>query len=940
MTIQPKVYRPRHTTILAGVSLAAMMTGQAAYAAGQGSAGVPADGHAGMVSEEVVVTGQRLSIKRALQEQKDASGVANVISADDLGKLPDANMADALSRVPGISVVNNQETGEGEYVTIRSLAATFNAYSVNGVRVAETDSGSRQVSLSVLPPNGLQTVKVSKTSTPDMDGDAIGGTIDMRTPTAFDFAKPVARAFYTYGWNDRADSQGEPASTHSVQADLGSRFGADERFGIFATAYYTKSHLVSEETENDGEWEPYRWRKDSQEAIDDRSMFLPGIDLDFRRIQQERLGGNLSLDYHGDSTKLYLRGQYAQYERVEDVNSLMIKSAKTARLTQVNPEARDLAAPEAAIIGVQKNGDRVYNYTTGQIVDANGDGLITDADRRGNSYWSLIGRSGTWNPQAFQFSRSFEVKDQKQNLGTVDIGGETVVDALTLTYDAAYSWGERNSPRNYGVSFHSVQGTPPFNQSGVLFSSADPRFPLYQLPAAAGNLTQWDGLLAPDGASLSAEKTTNDRYIAKLDARYEMAASSWLHHLQAGVKFQRSKRRRDVNQIYSGDLDTASLKTSGLIERNLPSILDGTYSYGSILGRDAVIAAIDAKGVQKFSDDKQNENDTRSQERIYAGYALADMRFDDVQLITGLRVETTDVDNDFWVTDQKSHWGNSSKTYTQVLPSATLNYRPSPDQVYRAAIWTSFSRPEYGNITGGQSVSRNAANEIVGISQGNPDLKPAEATNIDLSAEYYLSEASMVSAGVFYKSIKNFIFANGNDVTANTTSGIITISQPQNGKTAKVYGTELNLIKDLKGLAAPFDGFTLYGNVTWQYSEAETGIPYRMGRKIPLINASRLMYNAGIGYQYDGLELLLSYNYRSAHIEDLRDNAIDKWVQPNKSLDFHSRYSFDNGISFGFDAQNLTDEYRYYTTKGRNPSYQKDYMEPGRTFLIKASYAY
>lgn len=917
---------------LAGASLAAILICTQAAQAEMAPAAA--------TTEEVVVTGQRLSTQRALEQQKDADGVSNVISADDLGKLPDANMADALSRVPGISVVNNQETGEGEYVTVRSLAATFNAYSVNGVRVAETDGSSRQVSLSVLPPNGLQAVKVSKTSTPDMDGDAIGGTIDMRTPTAFDFKKPVARAFYTYGWNDRADSQGEPAATNSGQIDLGSRFGSDDQFGVFATGYYTKSHLVSEETENDGEWEPYRWRKNAEEAIDDKSMYLPGIDLDYRRIEQERIGGNISLDYQGDDTKLYLRGQYAQYKRVEDVNYLMIKSSRTKRLTQVNPEATNLTDPEKVITGVQANGDRIYGYTTAQIVDVNKDGIITDADRNASSYWSLNGRSGTWDPQNFKFSRSFEVKDQKQNLGTVNAGGETKADALTLTYDAAYSWGERETPDYYSVGFLSNANVAPFTQSGVLFSSADPRFPLYQIPAAAGSITGWDSLLLPDGASHSRDKTTNDRYSGKVDARYDMQASSWLHHLQAGVKFQRSTRDYDETKLFSGDLNVANMASSGLIERSLAGILHGTYEFGSLMGRDQVISAINKMGTQSFSADDQNGNDKHGRETIYAGYALADARFGDVQLITGVRVENTQVDNRFWVFDTNSHWGSSDASYTEVLPSATVNWRPTEDQVYRAAVWTSFSRPEYGYISGGQSIGRNSANEIVSISQGNPDLKPAESTNIDLSAEYYLSETSMVSAGLFYKDIKNFIFANGNEITADTTQGNITITQPQNGRKAQVYGMELNLVKDLAGVAAPFDGFTIYGNVTWQYSEAETGLAYRKGNKIPLINASRLMYNAGLGYQYEGLELLISYNYRSAYIEDLRDNAIDKWVQPNKSLDFHSRYSFENGMSIGFDAQNLTDEYRYYTTKGKNPSYQKDYMEPGRTFLVKASYAY
>src|SRR5690606_25802782 len=117
--------------------------------------------------------------------------------------------------------------------------------------VALTDSDSRKMSMTVLPPNGLKAISVYKTLTPDLDGDAIGGSVNFTTPTAFDFKKPTLRVFGTYGLNDRADKQGEESSNAQLQIDAARRFG-DGRFGLFGSFNYGKSHYTNEESENNG----------------------------------------------------------------------------------------------------------------------------------------------------------------------------------------------------------------------------------------------------------------------------------------------------------------------------------------------------------------------------------------------------------------------------------------------------------------------------------------------------------------------------------------------------------------------------------------------------------------------------------------------------------------------------------------------------------------
>ena len=130
--------------------------------------------------ELVIVRGIRLGQARALNDQRAANNTVAVQSADEAGRFPDNNVAESLSRLPGVTLVRDQQTGEGQLVTIRGLDSGLNVFTVNGVRLAQTQT-DRQIALDTLPTDGYQQLRVSKTSTPDMDGDAIGGTVDLIT---------------------------------------------------------------------------------------------------------------------------------------------------------------------------------------------------------------------------------------------------------------------------------------------------------------------------------------------------------------------------------------------------------------------------------------------------------------------------------------------------------------------------------------------------------------------------------------------------------------------------------------------------------------------------------------------------------------------------------------------------------------------------------------
>ena len=134
--------------------------------------------------EEVLVVGQAAQIQRALDRQRYADNMISAINADAIGQLPDSNAAEALQRIPGISIERDQ--GEGRFVRVRGISPDLNSVSVNGVQIPTPESGSRAVALDVVPADLLSSLVVTKTLTPDMDANSIGGSIDVKSLSAFE----------------------------------------------------------------------------------------------------------------------------------------------------------------------------------------------------------------------------------------------------------------------------------------------------------------------------------------------------------------------------------------------------------------------------------------------------------------------------------------------------------------------------------------------------------------------------------------------------------------------------------------------------------------------------------------------------------------------------------------------------------------------------------
>ncbi|WP_232305627.1 TonB-dependent receptor [Gilvimarinus polysaccharolyticus] len=251
------------------------------------------------VEEYVIVLGQASSLNKALNRQRSADNVVSAVSSDAIGQLPDTNVSEALQRLPGLSIERDQ--GEGRYVRVRGLGPDYNAVTINGVSLPSPDSGRRAVALDVIPSDLLEGLVVTKTLTPDLDANALGGSIDIQSLSAFDRDGQFYSLTAEGSYNDLTDNfSPKLALTGSDKFSVGR--GTDN-LGIAAGVSWYDREFGSDNIETGGAWD-----------FDDGEALLEEIEQRDYTIARERSGMTFNVDYKlSDNTDLYWRNLYSEY---------------------------------------------------------------------------------------------------------------------------------------------------------------------------------------------------------------------------------------------------------------------------------------------------------------------------------------------------------------------------------------------------------------------------------------------------------------------------------------------------------------------------------------------------------------------------------------------------------------------------------------------------
>ncbi len=822
---------------------------------------------------EVVVMGDRLRGQAAaLNQQRSNANITNVISSDQVGRFPDANIGDALKRVPGVTMQNDQ--GEARNIIIRGLAPELNSVTLNGDRIPSAEGDNRRVQMDLIPADMISTIEVNKTLTPDMDADAIGGSVDLITR-----ASPNGQrisATLSGGYNP---IRGKALYTGGFV--YGNRF-ADGRFGMVLSGSYNNNDYGSDDVEA-------VWTQD-----DHGNAFIEENDL--RKYDVQRIRRSISGAFDFRINKNHSFTANAMYNWRDDKENRF-----RLRVDDIEPIYD--ATNESVIVGYE---GRIGRQTKGGI------------DNGRNNLRRL----------------------EDQRVKNLSLGGDHLFGSvLDMDWKASYSTASEDRPNERYMLFRRSGRDVSYN--------GDSRFPLFSGVGVS------DGDIRFNEISENHDYTEEEEFGAKLNFRVPLSVvAGQKGRLRFGGRLRlKSKLRDNVFYEYSRVdetlfADLGAVQTTRFTDPLIigDAFVPGTFADPKLLGglalRDAAQFEEDAVPGEYLT---QNYN---ARESIGSGYVRWDQDFSSqFSAIIGARVEYTGLRyTGNIIEDEDDLVGERTikNNYTKVFPNASFKYTPTETLVLRGAFTTALARPNYYALAPYLSVIPGDDE----IEAGNPDLNPTYAYNGDLMLENYFKSVGIVSGGLFYKRLNDFIYTyvdqayttakfaadfpgEANPIPTGTNWQF---TQKRNGSSVDVYGFEVAFQRQLDFFASKFlRGFGVYANYTYTHSKAN-GVTDEDGNErtgITLPGAAPHMINGSLSWEDRRFSIRGSVNYTAAYIDELGASSFyDAFYDEQLFVDANAAYKVTKNLRIFAEANNLTNQPLRYYQGIRSRTMQAEYYRP------------
>ncbi|WEK46426.1 MAG: TonB-dependent receptor [Candidatus Andeanibacterium colombiense] len=837
------------------------------------------DAALGEDSGAIVVSGQRAAQARALSVQRASDNTRNVVSADQAGRFPDFNAAEALRRVPGVSVQREVDAGEGRYISIRGLDSGLNNTQINGMNAAQPEKENRRVPLDMIQTSALASITVHKTLLPDQEADGIGGAVVLETATAFDYRKPVIDLTVSGFYHDLAGKV-EPM----VQGTLATKFGDNDQFGILVSGAWSKRKTRGFVFYQDEDYMSY--------VEDEPSSGVTPYQYHQTRYDNDRenISGNLALNWApSDATQFTFKGSY---------NRLHDKELSHALYFEGGTDEYD---DDGNLILTEPGTANIFNQYEETILTQQSYVLSGITHTGGFTFEYGAGYSAGKRTEPFDNEVAF-TKQLESNLFDYDFSGKFPVPNLTANDIAAIA-----DPDGYELGYNDID----------IDDSKNTRYSAHL-----------DVTYEPSGSWLQMIK-----FGAKAERSRKILFEGNVMDLSGPLT---------LNQFGTGELiDTGVVGTpyAPFLSLNLDNLMDWrNYSQHLVdTNSDFENGYVEDGAIPIDGDSYTSDEDT------YAAYAMAKGAWDKLEVIGGARFDYTRVSADNWEAlelegeDPVFTKIKSTASYTNILPRLQVNYRASDNFVVRGAFYTSIARPEPLYMSGAISIEEDDGE--VDVEMGNPNLKPSYAYNFDLSVERYFGSIGLISGGVYYKKIKRFIFSgtapetegdlerfeNDPRLAGKTIDDVVTYT---NGKNADIYGIEFNLVKQFTELPGALGGLGIYANATFQHSKADAGI-----EGLPdgdFFNAPNTIFTGALTYQKYGIEGTLAYSWRDKQAVSFSSYNTRIVEQAYGSLDAQLRYTVVPGVKLFVNAVDVLNS-------GKKPIVDQRYGE-GSPYLQGATY--
>ncbi|WP_446830888.1 TonB-dependent receptor [Candidatus Foliamicus sp.] len=845
------------------------------------------------VMENIIVVGQAAGAYGAINRMRSADNLVSVVTSDAIGQFPDENVSEALQRINGVFIERDQ--GEGRFVGVRGIDPQLNVASINGLNVPAPESDRRNVALDVIPSDLVESLEVTKTLTPDQDADAIGGTINIKSLSAFDRDGMSYRIKGQSFYNDLQGSRGQKFSgTFTNAFDF-----AGGELGLAMSVSANEREFGTDNLEADGGWED-----------DGGVRYHEELEMRNYEITRERNGLALNLDFRAsDASSYYLRTLYSDFSDRELRNRIEFKLDKG----DVEYDSDGLTATGTRLQRELK--DRFEDQEILSLL-VGGENLLGD--------WTLeysAGYSEASEDEPGRIDSQFEMN----GVGFAQYGQLGRVPAVSYSADGAiaenFELDEITIEDNYT---NDTETALKIDITREMTFGGHPGYTRFGAKHRARDKKRDAGL----------------RVFEKFDDAFDNVPT--LGQFVSGAADY-------VLGDYGPYVDPGLQRS--FVWGNIGGVAAcGVGSYD----KDACpfIMDEDASRVGSAADYDIDEN-------VSALYLMQRIDINDLRLVYGLRYEATDFsakgayvrevdvsgEDDVQIAESRyeSDYGN-------LLPSINVRYRRSKNLILRGAYTNSIARPSFGylNPTPDAIEIEQDDNEIaLAVEAGNPELRPYKSQNLDLAVDYYPGNMGVVSAAAFYKRIDDFVFnadvssvVDPREYAGNIAVTDIEVLKPLNGRSANLYGLELGWTRQFSDLPGALSGLVLMANATFTQSDADLGLGPDAGRSgessLPL-QADRVA-NFVIGYEKYGWSVRLSAAYIGKRVAEinLEDQSNDLYEDGHNQIDLTVKYDVNEQLQLYFNAINLGEEpnYRYY---GRS-RYSAQYDEIGRSFVFGIAY--
>ena len=795
--------------------------------------------------KEVEVLGAFSGQRKAFQMQKAAMGVTNVVSADQVGKFPDSNIGDALKRINGINVQYDQ--GEARFGQVRGTSADLTSVTVNGNRLPSAEGDTRNVQLDLIPADMIQTIEVNKVVTSDMDGDAIGGEVNLVTKSTPSHRILNFTAGTGYTW-----------ISEKPQLNLGATWGQrffNDKFGVMASASYQYAPGGSDNTE-------------FEYVEKDGKMVLNEAQVRQYYVTRERQSYSLGLDYRFSPLhKISFKGIYNRRNDWE--NRYRISYKKLA------------SDPSSQSVVIQT-------------------------------------KAGSDNNK--------DARLERQQTMDFTLDGEHQFGRLNVDWASSFSRATEDRPNERYIGW-KLKGSDDLD-FGAAMEDAGKKQPYCSLAIPSFDEGKWK----LDEFTNSDQSISENEIKERINFSLPLVSGKFGNTLRFGYKYTNKHKKR--NTEYYDYTDAADKYLSdwkdNLSTQVRSSFMPGSqYPIGTQFVSKGYLGNMDfdkADGQELLEEEAGNYKAT---EQIHAAYLRLDQRLGAKLTATaGLRMESTRLKTsgvNYMVDEEEEEsltpTGEFRNNYTNWLPSLLLKYTPDDNSNVRFSITKTISRPKYSALVANKSF--NLADQEATI--GDPNIKPTEAWNFDLSADYYFKSIGMVSLGLYYKDIKNVNvetlgYYTGEELGLAGNGELFEVTQNMNAYDARVFGVEVAWQRDFGFIAPELRCLGFYGNYTYTHSTTRNYNPrlgIEDGDDVKMAGSPEHTANASLYFEKNGVNVRLSYNFASDFIDMMNTGSreLDRYYDKVNYLDLNASYTWGKNTKFTVyaEANNLLNQpLRYY----------------------------